>query len=123
MTREEFEEAVQLAFDSIPERFRDGIENVAIVVEDEATEIVNRRRGVRQGSLLLGLYEGVPLSRRGPYYGTHPVLPDRITLYRIPLERISRSPQHLQDNIRDTLIHEIGHYFGMGEDEIRDAGY
>jgi predicted Zn-dependent protease with MMP-like domain len=114
---------VQAVYESLPEPILDKMENVAIVVEDEPSEIVSRKRGVRQGSMLLGLYEGVPLTHRGTSYGMYPVVPDRITLFRIPLQMISRTEEHLRTNIRDTLIHEIAHHYGMSEDEIQNAGY
>jgi predicted Zn-dependent protease with MMP-like domain len=110
-------------FEGLPDLFRRNIDNVHIAVEDLPPEGVGRRRGVRNGGVLLGLYEGVPLTRRGSWYGMAPVLPDRITLYKGNLEAFSRTGEELRENIRDTLIHEIGHYYGMTERQIRAAGY
>ncbi len=123
MEQEEFERVVQEVFDSLPALFRGSIENVSIVVEDRPGERITSRRGIRSGGILLGLYEGVPLNKRGIDYGVWPVLPDRITLFRENLEAVSGSDRELRENIRDTLIHEIGHYYGMTERQIREAGY
>jgi predicted Zn-dependent protease with MMP-like domain len=124
MDRGAFEEIAQRVFDGLPAPFRDAIDNVAIAVEETPDPRVERRRkGYRPGSLLLGLYEGVPLTRRGNDYGMYPVVPDRITLYRENIERVAETPEDVPGVIRDTLIHEIGHYFGMTERQIRAAGY
>jgi predicted Zn-dependent protease with MMP-like domain len=124
MDRRAFEEVAQHVFDTLPEPFRDAIDNVAIAVEEAPDPLVERRRkGYRPGTVLLGLYEGVPLTKRGVDYGMYPVVPDRITLYRQNIESAAASPGDVSAVIRDTLIHEIGHYFGMTERQIRAAGY
>ncbi len=123
MDREEFERVAQGVFDALPERFRGAIDNVRIIVVDGEPEVPAFRRGYRPRGLLLGLYEGIPLTRRGTGYGMYPVMPDTITLFRRNIESISRTEEEIRAVIRDTLIHEIGHYFGMSEQEIRDAGY
>ncbi len=120
---ETFDTVVQEVLTTLPQRFSSRIENLHIVVEDVPAEATLRRAGVRRGGLLLGLYEGVPLSRRGVDYGMLPVLPDRITLFKANIEAISGSADALRANIRDTLIHELGHYYGMTEKQIREAGY
>jgi len=120
---ETFEKVVQEVLATMPKRFSSRIENLHIIIEDVPSETTLRRAGVRRGGLLLGLYEGVPLSRRGVDYGMAPVLPDRITLFKANIETISGSDEELRANIRDTLIHELGHYYGMTEKQIRDAGY
>ncbi len=73
--------------------------------------------------MLLGLYEGIPLSKRGSDYGVYPVIPDTITLFQRNIESVSRSEAEVRKRIREVLIHEIGHYFGMTDAEIRKAGY
>jgi predicted Zn-dependent protease with MMP-like domain len=123
MTREEFEHMVQEAFDSLPERFRSSVENVRVIVEDKDSPRTRKRIGVRSGSFLLGLYEGIPLTRRGSHYGMAPAIPDTITLYQRNIEAVVRTRQEVTDVVRDVLIHELGHYFGMTEEEIRRAGY
>jgi predicted Zn-dependent protease with MMP-like domain len=123
MTREEFEHMLQEAFDALPERFRVSIENVRVIVEEKESPRTRERVGVRSGSMLLGLYEGIPLTRRGSHYGMAPAIPDTITLYQRNIEAVARTPHEIRDVIRDVLIHELGHYFGMTEEEIRRAGY
>jgi predicted Zn-dependent protease with MMP-like domain len=119
--RDAFEVMVEEEFVLLPEPFRSAMENVHIVVED----VPRGRQELRQrkGSLLLGLYEGIPLTKRGSDYGVMPVVPDRITLFRKNIEAVAENPSRVRAVVRDTLIHEIGHYFGMSEREIRRAGY
>jgi predicted Zn-dependent protease with MMP-like domain len=113
-----FEEIAQEEFDSLPERLRDPIENVRIVVEDEPP---HSRRG--KTTILLGEYHGVPLKYRGAEYGVFPVVPDTITLYRLNILSLGEGDVLIRRNIRETLIHEIAHYYGLSESEIRRAGY
>ena len=109
LSKEDFERLVQEALAGIPARFRKLIENVTVMVEEEPPP----------GQPLLGLYHGVPYTRRGPsYYGN--TTPDVIVIYQGPIERISRSPEDIKDNVRDTVLHEVGHYFGLGEEELRE---
>jgi len=123
LTREEFEVIAQEAYESLPDRFHATMDNVHIVVEDRDSASARRRVRLKPGSMLLGLYEGIPLTRRGSDYGVHPVLPDRITLFQRNIEDLCSSREEVREEIRKTLIHEIGHYYGMSEREIRDAGY
>ncbi len=115
MDRQKFEDTIQKAFDALPPKFRDNVENVEIVVEDYP------RTDRDSGSTLLGLYHGIPLTKRGVWYGTTPVLPDRITLYQKNIERLCTSEEEIAKKIYEVLFHEIGHYFGMNEKEIRSA--
>ncbi len=123
MDRDEFEKVVQEVFDSLPAQFHATIDNVHIVVEELPASRSNSRKGIRSGGILLGLYEGIPLTKRGVDYGMYPVVPDRITLFRQNIQAVSRDDHDLRAKIRETLIHEIGHYYGMSETEIRRAGY
>jgi len=123
MTRKEFEDLVQEAFDGLPEHFRQQIENVRIIVDDVETPQTRRNVGIRAGSMLLGLYEGVPLNRRGEGYGMYPVVPDTITLFQRNIEYVARGEADLRRRVKEVLIHELAHYFGMDEEEIRKAGY
>jgi predicted Zn-dependent protease with MMP-like domain len=113
-TREEFEQIVNDALDSIPKRFADLIENVAITIEDEPSA---RDRGALKNarSELLGLYRGVSLMDRGRY---SPMLPDEIAIFRGPISRVTRSREQAVKQVRDTVIHEIGHYFGLTDEEL-----
>ena len=120
MTRERFEEVVQAAFDSLPSDFRDRVENVHIVVEDYPSE--DDRTRVRAGkNSLLGLYQGIPLTQRGTWYGMTPTAPDKITLYQNNIEAVCDTEEETERRIREVLFHEIGHYFGMNEDQLRDV--
>jgi predicted Zn-dependent protease with MMP-like domain len=105
-----FEDHVRAALDSLPPNVADALRNVAVVVEDENADDPD----------LLGLYEGVPLPERGDEAGA---LPDRIAIYRRPLEDEFPDPQELQREIRITVLHEIGHYFGLDEDRLAELGY
>jgi predicted Zn-dependent protease with MMP-like domain len=119
--RVEFEKLVEQAIDSLPPRFLRHMENVEVVVEDEPTDDELRSAGVEPGEVLFGLYQGVPQTRRDTWYGN--VLPDRIIIYQRPIQAGAKDRQEIRKEIRLTLMHEIGHYFGLGEDEISSAGY
>ena len=119
LSREDFEELAEEAFDVLPDRFRDAVDNVEIVVEDRPAR-EDREQFGGSGSLL-GLYKGIPLTRRGVWYGTYPTLPDRIYLYQKNIEAICRSRADVKRQVYATLYHELGHYFGMNESEIRQA--
>ena len=110
MDTEAFRRIVEDAIADLPDLFRIKLDNIDIVIEDEPVD----RRG------LLGLYQGVPLKKRGAWYGN--VLPDKITLFKKNIERISRDRKDLEEWVRRVLIHEIGHYFGFDEQELRKLG-
>jgi predicted Zn-dependent protease with MMP-like domain len=116
MQREKFESLVADALASIPRRFRDAMNNIAIVVEDEPSRALLREMEIGPSGTLLGLYTGTPLTERRWDYGN--TLPDRILLFQGPLERESDDEEDLMVAIGETLIHEIGHYFGMSEAQI-----
>jgi predicted Zn-dependent protease with MMP-like domain len=116
VTRAEFDRHVADALATIPKRFRDAMRNLAIVVEDEPPADLLREMGVEPPDELFGLYQGIPLTERRWDYGN--ALPDRILLFKGPHERDADSDDDLIASIGETLIHEIGHYFGLSEDEI-----
>jgi len=116
MQREKFESLVADALASIPRRFRDAMQNIAIAVEDEPSRALLREMDIEPPDTLLGLYTGTPLTERRWDYGN--TLPDRILLFQRPLERESDDDEDLMVAIGETLIHEIGHYFGMSEEQI-----
>lgn len=123
MDRSEFEHIVVECLENLPEFFKQNIDNVHFVVEDYPSNEQLQKVKAQSKYNLLGLYEGVPLKYRGIGYGMHPVLPDKITLFQKNIESITRDINQLKLKIREVLMHEIGHYFGMTEDEIRNAGY
>jgi len=119
MRREAFEQAVREAWLAIPAKFRQRVHNLAIVVEDEPSPELLRQNGLPPGYALLGLYHGVPLIHRGASYGM--VLPDKISLFQGPIERAAQRADDIREVIYDTLWHEIAHYFGMNEAQVRAA--
>ena len=123
MTREEFESVVEKTFEMLPEPFAGALDNVAIVVEQYPDEETVRKMKLRSKHNLLGLYQGVPLTARGTWYGMTPSSPDKISLYQENIEGVCRSDEEVRRKIYEVLIHEIGHYFGMNEEQIRSAGY
>lgn len=118
MTRADFEQYVKEAIDTIPPRFRKAVRNLAIVVEDEPSDELLREMEIEPPDTLFGLYQGTPLTERGWGYGN--TLPDRITLYQGPIEDASENEDDLIVCIGETLIHELGHYFGLSEEEIEE---
>jgi predicted Zn-dependent protease with MMP-like domain len=122
LDRGEFEQVVADAIDALPSEFARRLENVAVVIEDEPSPMLLREMGLDpRRDTLFGLYQGTPLSERGGSFGM--ALPDTITIFYRPLVRACRSPNALRRQIRKTVIHEIGHFFGLDEDTIREAGY
>ncbi len=120
MTRREFEKIVEEAVASLPEAFRRRIDNV----EFRVAESPNRRQsrgqdGGRQPSLY-GLYEGVPFGQRGPEYSM--ALPDRITIFKRAIERDCRTRPEMVKCIQETVLHEIGHYFGLDDEQLDALG-
>ena len=113
-----FEELVADALDAVPDELAAEMENVAIVVQEWPT---HAQRAERRGTLL-GLYEGIPLTKRGPmsYAG---VLPDKITIFRGPLCARARDEHELAEQVRVTVLHEVGHYFGIDDARLRELGW
>jgi predicted Zn-dependent protease with MMP-like domain len=116
LDRDAFDRLVADALRSIPRQFRDAMANVVIVVEDEPSRSLLRQMGIGPPATLLGLYQGTPLTVRQWDYGN--TLPDRILLFQGPHERHASTEAELVVSIGETLIHEIGHYFGMSEEQI-----
>ena len=119
----EFEERVEHLFARLPEPFRRALENIGVFVEDYPDADTVRLMRLRSKHDLLGLYQGVPLTGRGTWYGTSPTLPDKITLYRRNILTSCTAEGDVDAKIYEVLVHEIGHYFGMSEKEVREAGY
>jgi len=109
-----FARLVARALDGLPAEFRDQMRNIEVVVEDEPSP-----EQMRGGGELLGLYEGVPLTDRG---AMEPYLPDRISIFRGPIERMTASPRRQADIVRDTVVHEIAHHFGISDKRLDELG-
>jgi predicted Zn-dependent protease with MMP-like domain len=114
-----FERLVVRALRRLPPEVRDMLDNVEIVVEDEPT--AEQLASNEDGDELFGLYEGTPLTARGSGYSM--VLPDKITIFRRPIERACPTPEEMADEIRITVIHELAHHFGIEEDRIAALGW
>jgi predicted Zn-dependent protease with MMP-like domain len=118
MTRGRFRRLVSEALDSIPRRFQQHLKNVAIVVEDEPSPSLLAEMEIEPPDTLFGLYHGTPLTERRWDHGN--TLPDRITLFQGPIEDVSETEDDVVTEIGETLIHEVGHFFGLSEEEIED---
>ena len=116
MTHAEFEALVERALRSLPRRFKDKIENVAVVVEEWADDETLQELGIEPPDTLYGLYRGTDLTRRDSFYGN--VLPDTIHIYQGPIEEDCADAAEMAELVRDTVIHEIGHYFGLDDDTM-----
>jgi len=118
MTRTRFEQLVAEAIRSIPSRFRDELKNIAVIVEDEPPDALLDEMEIDPPDTLFGLYQGTPLTERAWDYGN--ALPDRIVLYQGPIEEASDTEDDVVANVGETLIHEVGHYFGLSEEELEE---
>ena len=114
LRRARFARLVSHALDGLPAGFRERMRNIEVTVEDEPDPQVREERGE-----LLGLYEGVPLTERGL---DEPYVPDRITIFRRPIERMTASPRRQADIVRDTVVHEIAHHFGISDERLDELG-
>ena len=129
MDPEEFDDLVDEALEDLPDEFADRLDNIDVVSERRPSARVLREMGLLGHGTLLGLYQGVPQTRRTSDYGN--VLPDRIVVYRDPVlaeARADRRPGETLDDairrvVRDTVLHEIGHHFGLSDPDLEDVGY
>ncbi len=117
---EEFEQLVIQALDNLPDFFKRQLQNVEVVVADWPTEAERRLVGLKPGQLLFGLYQGVPLTQRTSHYGL--VLPDKITIYRLNIEQVCRTPEEVIQRVQHTVKHELAHHFGISDDRLRELG-
>ena len=118
MNREKFEKLVNDGIKAIPERFLKKLDNVDIVIEDEPTPYQLRKLRTYGGSLIFGLYEGIPQTKRGNY---GQVLPDKITIFKNPIEKYASSEEEIKEIVKNTVWHEIAHHFGLDEKGVREA--
>ncbi len=121
MTREAFERLVTEEFSvAVPKEFRDKIENVAFLIEEEPSPATRTEEGLTLTETLLGLYRGIPTTARGGYYGVGSTLPDTITLFQHPIEEVAKEEgKEVRQVIRETIWHEVAHHFGYNERQIR----
>ena len=116
MNEKEFRRLVGEAIDSLPSEFLTRLNNVAVVIEDTPTVQQLRRLRLSSQTFLFGLYEGVPQTKRGNYSG---VLPDKITIFKKSIEKVARNGEEIKAQVRATVIHEIGHHFGLSDKDLR----
>ncbi len=117
MKKEKFEKLVEEALVDLPKEFKKLMDNLVVMVEEEAPPEVYRQTRSSPFSRILGIYHGVSFKHRGPYYGNVP--PDVITIYQKPIEQISYSEEEIKERVRNVVIHEVGHYFGLTDEELR----
>jgi len=117
LDRAAFEKLVEEALQTIPRQFKDRLENIAVIVEDLPSPETIRDLGLRSPYQLFGLYHGVPLDKRGSYYGNVP--PDVVIIYQLPIENAFASEEEIREQVRETVIHEVGHFFGFSDAELR----
>ena len=117
MNRERFEWLVAKAVDSLPDEFHTKLENIDVVVEDQPNPSQLTDVGLKRGETLLGLYQGVPLTRRSRHYGL--VVPDKITIFQKPIEAECKYDAEITTEIRRVVLHEIAHHFGISDARLR----
>jgi len=118
MGQADFEKLVQKAVLELPDHIRQKMDNVEIVIEKEASSEQLRRTGLRSANSLLGLYQGVPQSAWGRGFGN--ILPDKISIFQQPIERLAKSEKEIVDLVKNTVWHEIAHHFGFSEKGVRE---
>jgi predicted Zn-dependent protease with MMP-like domain len=116
VSEQQFEDLVASAMDDLPARYQKNLNNVVVVVEDLPTKEQMQKQKLGPHQTLLGLYEGIPLTSRGNNYSL--VLPDKITLFKKPIEHMSTTLEELAEQIRHTLWHEVAHYYGLNHHDI-----
>lgn len=121
MTLDTFEELVEEALLTLPDGINGVMENVVVTVAEHPSAAQRRATGLGPGQALYGLYQGVPLTRRTSHYGMVP--PDRITIFMYPMVHYHRTSEAIRNQVRRTVLHEIGHHFGMDEEQLRQLGY
>ena len=118
LTDETFDHLISQAMDELPQEYIKGLNNVAILYADDPDEYQIQKSGLREGNILLGLYEGIPLTKRGGNYTF--VLPDKITLFKHSMMMVAHDPHQLYEQIKRTLWHEIAHYYGLDHERIHE---
>jgi len=121
LSQADFAKLVEQAMAGIPERFAEYLGELVVDIEPMPGRRDCQEAGIDDPQNLLGLYVGIPLTERGTEI--HPMLPDRIVIYQRNIERTCRTKEEIVNEVRATVLHEIGHYFGLDEDELEDLGY
>lgn len=121
VSKDHFNELVKLALSDVPEQFSRVVDEVTFEVRDRSTPDLRKLVGMRRGHLLLGLYRGRPLT--GRHVEDSGTLPDVIYLFQDDIEQLCDNEQQLGSQVRTTVLHEIGHYFGLSEEELRGLGF
>ena len=116
MDEKKFEKMVEEALESLPQGFKDKLNNVAVTIEDSPSNSLLNQMGLPSWALLFGVYQGVPQTKRGIYYSAPP---DKITIFKHSILRVSRTPEQVRAQVRATVIHEIGHHFGLSDKELK----
>jgi len=120
MERKQFENLVQEAVAELPEEFRERLQNVVIIVDDNPSPEMLEQMDLEDDHTLFGLYEGIPLTERG--FGA-PLQPDRIWIFQQPIEETCDTEEEIRDEIKITIVHEVAHFFGLDDDYLEDIGY
>ena len=120
LSQEEFEDAVLSALKKLPKVLKSKMENIDVVIEEQASLQIVEEMGLPSPRHLLGLYQGIPFDRRGFYYGN--VLPDKITLFKNSIESVCRNKEEVEEKVREVVIHEVGHYFGLDDERLEELG-
>ena len=118
MNKDKFERLVEEALARLPNKFKKYIDNLAVIVEEKPSRELYERTGSSPFSILLGHYHGVPFKHRGPFYGNIP--PDVVVVYQKPIESICSTEEEIRKKVKEVIFHEIGHYFGMSDAELRE---
>jgi predicted Zn-dependent protease with MMP-like domain len=121
VSRAQFADLVERALAELPPKFAEFLDEVPVEIRDRSTPAQRRRAGVPRDSLLLGLYQGIPLTQRSVEHSG--VMPDVIYIFQEDVELASDGEQDLVDQVRTTVLHEIGHHFGLDEDDLDELGY
>jgi len=121
VSRKQFEALVAEALDGLPPFIQEAMRNVDVVVEERPSKEQYAALGLGSDEWLFGLYEGTPLIERGVV--SEPLMPDKVTIFRRPLEEACQSPEQITEEIRRTVVHEIAHHFGIDEDRLAELGY
>jgi predicted Zn-dependent protease with MMP-like domain len=121
MDLKRFKQLVEKTLEDLPKEFREKLENVIIEVRRRATRAEMQDLRLDRSSMLLGLYQGVPLTARPHDFGGH--MPDKITIFQEPIESQCRSDEEVEQALRTTLVHELGHYFGIDEKRLQELGF